>query len=581
MNIRGVIALIESVLGAPSGLRLQTVGFALTGILQGLSLVTLIPLLRKLLDNDLAGAVGWTGLGVLAFILSGVVHAVTSRRGIRTGVFGISEGITKKLADHVIGLPMGWFTGERAGQFSTLTADAQAAATFAGMVLQQTVIAVTTPLTVVAVVTVVDWRLGLSFLVLVPAGVLAYNRIQRVQAPARAEEATSLAEVAGRILEFAQAQPLLRASGAKDADLLDRALDEDRRTTVRTQNRTLMPMTIYTAVVQVGVALVLVVAAGMVIHGWIDAPAVIAVLLLVLRFTEPLTLIGAYGTGVQLAATGLLNIREVLDTPALPEPDHPVSPESLPDTSVRFDDVTFGYDGAGRAVLDGFTLALEPGTMTALVGPSGAGKSTVLRLAARFWDADSGHVRIGGADVRDLSGEGLMSLLSMVFQHVYLFDDTILENVRLARPDARTDEVMAAARAARLDEVVDRLPAGWNTTVGEGGERLSGGERQRVSLARAFLKDAPVLLLDEVTAALDAENESLVSAAIHELAKDRTVLIVAHRLSTIARADTIAFLEDGRVVESGTQDELLAAGGRYREFWDARTASAKWTLSGE
>lgn len=581
MNIRSVITQIESILGASSGLRLQALGFAVSGVLQGLSIATLIPLLRRIIDDDLAGAGRWLILGVLTFVLSGVALAVTSRRGIVTGVFGIAEGITKKLSDHVIRLPLGWFTGSRAGQFSTLTTDAQSASTFAGMVLQQTVIALTTPLTVVVVVMAVDWRLGLSFLVLVPVGVLVYSWIQRVQAPARADEATTLSEVAGRVLEFSRAQPVLRASGARGSALLDEALARDRDSTVRTQNRTMLPLTVYTAVVQVGVAVVLLVAAAAVIAGWIDIPAVIAVVLLVLRFTEPLTLVGAYGTGVQLAATGLRNISEVLETPVLPEPADPVEVASLPDSGVRFENVVFGYGGTDHAVLDGFCLTLEPGTMTALVGPSGAGKSTVLRLAARFWDVDAGSVRVGGTDVRDLSSSGVMSLMSMVFQHVYLFDDTILENVRLARPDATDDEVLTAAWAARLDEVVDRLPAGWGTTVGEGGERLSGGERQRVSLARAFLKDAPVLLLDEVTAALDAENEARVSAAIHELAKDRTVLIVAHRLSTIASADRIAFLEGGRIVESGTHEDLVASRGRYREFWDTRTTAANWTLSGE
>lgn len=202
----------------------------------------------------------------------------------------------------------------------------------------------------------------------------------------------------------------------------------------------------------------------------------------------------------------------------------------------------------------------------------------MLRLAARFWDVTAGAVRVGDIDVREIPTADLMAHIGLVFQHVYLFDATIMDNVRLARPDASDEEVLEAARAARLDEVVNRLPAGWNTEVGEGGGRLSGGERQRVSIARAFLKDAPILLLDEVTAALDAENEAAVSGAISRLAQNKTVLIIAHRLSTIADADQIAFTDGGRIVETGTHDELLALGGRYASFWNARAQATDWQL---
>jgi ATP-binding cassette subfamily B protein len=311
-----------------------------------------------------------------------------------------------------------------------------------------------------------------------------------------------------------------------------------------------------------------------VLAGWVQVPAALTIMLLLLRFAEPLALIGPYGTGLQLARTTLHSLHEILATAPLPEPQTPTTPEGA---DLRFENVTFGYTPS-RTVLDGFDLILEPGTTTALIGPSGSGKSTVLRLAARFWDASSGIVRIGGADVRDIPTAELMANISLVFQHVYLFDASILDNVRIARPDATDEQVRAAARAARLDEVVDRLPDGWDSCVGEGGEQLSGGERQRVSIARAILKDAPILLLDEVTAALDAENENAVTAAIHELAKDKTVLIIAHRLSTIADADRIAFLEHGRVAEIGSHHQLLELGGRYADFWATRAEASNWQL---
>ena len=225
----------------------------------------------------------------------------------------------------------------------------------------------------------------------------------------------------------------------------------------------------------------------------------------------------------------------------------------------------------------------EPGTVTAIVGPSGAGKSTVLRLAARFWDVGAGAVRVGGVDVRDMASAELMAMTSMVFQDVYLFDTTIRENLRIARPDATDGELARAARRARLDTVIEALPNGWDTRVGPGGLSLSGGERQRVAIARAFIKDAPILLLDEITSALDGENESAITEIIRELSHGRTVMMVAHRLSTIRRADEVVFLEpaDGgaRIVQRGAPTELAVVPGPFRDFVEASGTASRWHLA--
>ena len=220
--------------------------------------------------------------------------------------------------------------------------------------------------------------------------------------------------------------------------------------------------------------------------------------------------------------------------------------------------------------------------MTALVGPSGAGKSTILRLAARFWDVDDGTVTIGGAPVRSMRASTIMGMTSMVFQDVYLFDTTIRENLRIARPEATDAELAEAARRARLDRVIEALPHGWDTQVGPGGLSLSGGERQRVAIARAFVKDAPILLLDEITSALDGENESAITEVVRELSEGRTVIVVAHRLSTVRQADEVVFLEPSqagaRVAQRGTPQELAAVPGPFREFIEASTASSRWHI---
>lgn len=252
----------------------------------------------------------------------------------------------------------------------------------------------------------------------------------------------------------------------------------------------------------------------------------------------------------------------MLRTEPLPEPREPIRPERH---DLEFESVAFRH--GDRTVLADVSLSVPAGQRLAVVGPSGAGKTTLLQLLARFYDVDAGAVRVGGVDVRAIDTEVLMAQIAFVFQDVYLFDGTIEENVRVGRPDADDAEVRAAATAAQLDEVIERLPGGWSTNVGEGGALLSGGERQRVSIARALLKNAPVVLLDVVTSALDPVNEMAVHEGVERLMAGRTVVMVAHRLRTVQRADQVVFLADGGIAEAGTHDELLLRDGRYADYW--------------
>jgi ATP-binding cassette subfamily B protein len=261
--------------------------------------------------------------------------------------------------------------------------------------------------------------------------------------------------------------------------------------------------------------------------------------------------------------------------PPLPEPAQPAEPAGA---GIELRGVRFGYDD-GPTVIDGIDAEIPAGSFTAIVGPSGSGKSTLLKLISRFFDVDAGAVRIGGQDVRELGSAGVSRLTAQVFQDVYLFEGTIADNLRMAAPDASDADLDRVARIARLDEVIERLSDGWHTRVGEAGSTLSGGEKQRVSIARALLKDAPIVLLDEATAALDPANEAAVADAIAELARDRTVIVVAHRLSTVVAADRILVLDRGRITEQGDHDALLAAGSTYARFWTERLRARGWQLA--
>lgn len=282
--------------------------------------------------------------------------------------------------------------------------------------------------------------------------------------------------------------------------------------------------------------------------------------------------------GLNQAGDALKRINEVLDAPTLPLTDSPQEPR---DNSVAFDGVTFSYEGADHPALNDVSFAVAPGQTVALVGPSGGGKTTAASLIPRFWDVDAGAVRVGCVDVRDMDPHVLMDKVAFVFQNTRLFSASILENVRAARPDATREEVLEALRAAQCDDILAKLPEGVDTKIGSAGTYLSGGEQQRVALARAILKNAPIVVLDEATAFADPENEVLIQKAFSHLLQDRTVVMIAHRLSTVVHADHIVVLNEGRVVEEGTHAQLVAAGGLYARMWTDYQRAAEWKIQKE
>jgi ATP-binding cassette subfamily B protein len=314
------------------------------------------------------------------------------------------------------------------------------------------------------------------------------------------------------------------------------------------------------------------------VSGTLQPIPALAFMGLALRFTSTLSAITESAMAAESRRPLLDSIDEVLTAEPLPEPSTP-SELSAPGT-VEFRNVTFGYGTAPDPVLRDVSFTVPSGRMIALVGSSGSGKTTIARLISRFYDVDSGTVLVGGTPVTEQTTEQLMGQLSMVFQDVYLFDDTLEANVAVGRPDATREEIRTAAALAGVTEIVNRLADGWETRVGEGGRALSGGERQRVAIARALLKKSPIVLLDEATSALDVENEANIVAAVERLRQEATVVIIAHRLDTIVAADQIiALTDDGRVEAQGTHEELLASHGTYAQFWDRLRSAQGWHLT--
>ena len=422
-----------------------------------------------------------------------------------------------------------------------------------------------------------DWRLALAAFWVVPAALLVMALTgKHQQRKAQAMEDARL-EVADGVQEFLECAQEIRATNRSAAhlDALAAKLDAFERRQVASELTTGVFVTSAQAFLKLGIGTTVFVGATLLVSGQTEFMTYFAFLLVVTRVYDPVNLI-LQSIGELLSMR--LSIRRTQELAA--EKPMEGSTDFAPrGHDVVFEDVSFSY-GDGEQVLRDVSFTAREGEVTALVGPSGSGKSTVAKLAARFWDADAGSVRVGGVNVADVDPETLLADYAEVFQDVVLFDDTVMGNIRLGRVGATDEEVLAAARAAMCDEFVSRMPQGYDMMIGENGGRLSGGERQRISIARAILKDAPVVLLDEATASLDVENETQVQQALSRLLAGKTVLVIAHRMRTVANADKIVVLKEGRVAEQGAPAELMAReGGLYRRMVELQTEASGWSLA--
>ncbi|GAB3213716.1 ABC transporter ATP-binding protein [Marinactinospora thermotolerans] len=551
---------------------------ALVCALQGVLFALLVPVVTTLLGEGPAAAAPWLIVLLVVTVLYALLRSVSLYLNFELGG-RVSRALHHRLGAHVARLPLGWFTGARLGELNRMATDGVSRAMQVPVhILPPLADAVVTPAVAVLALLVYDWRIGVAAAVCALPLWAAFHHAGRAVGRNEAARDTVADEAAGRVLEYARAQPVLRAFGrtTRGHARLDEALRAEHAAVRRLLLAGIPALTGYALVLRVAFGALVFLAVHLALGGTPDGPLAVALLVLVVRFVHPLSNAADLGAALRMAAAGLARINAVLDLRPLPEPRQPQTPR---DAGVEFDDVRFRYTDEGPDVLDGVTFRAAPGTVTALVGPSGSGKSTVARLLARFHDPRQGRVLIGGVDTRDLGSEEVSRQVAMVFQDVYLFDATIADNIRVAAPQATAQDLERAARLSGLDEVVATLPDGWDTRVGEGGTALSGGQRQRVSIARALLKDASIVVLDEATAALDAENEAIVSATVAELARERTLIVIAHRPATVRAADHVVFLDAGRVVEQGGHDELLAADGHYTGFLRARERALGWRLS--
>lgn len=544
----------------------------LAAVCQGLSLACIVPLFVHLTRGDpWRAALAWLAAFSLLAAAAIVLRWRAQGFDYRGHMARATHELRVLLGEQLRRMPLEALQAHRTGGIAAkLLGGVDEQMNYALTVINLILGAIVTPAAAAVALLAWDWRLGVALMLVFPAIVPLYR--WRRPALDRGHSATGHANEAlnAELLEYMQGLPVCLATGrAGTANERLRAGFEQLEQLQREHHRRgAKPSLMVAAIVESGMLAILGCGMLWVAQGSLASAALGAVLVLVARFAEPLATFVNFTTVLALIEAALARIEDVRAVAPLPQ--WPSQGGLAGPADIHIENLEFRYAGGTAAALCDIDLDLPARGLTALVGPSGSGKTTLTRLLMRHADPQRGSIRIGGVDIRSLPPADLNRLISTVFQDVHLFDDSVIGNIGMARPEAGEAEVRAAARAAHCLDFIERLPQGWQTRLGEAGGKLSGGERQRLSIARAILKNAPIVILDEPTAALDTESELAVQAAIDTLVAERSVIVIAHRLSTIVAADRILVFEDGRITQRGTHTELLAQPGRYRRMWQAQ-----------
>ena len=582
---------LSRLLGYAGGRRVLTY---LSWVLSAVSaLVALVPfwyiwrILKEVLETapDFAAAIhivpwGWRAVG---FAVLSVLLYIAGLMCSHLAAFRIATNLRLALTEHIARLPLGQIQVSGSGKLRRTIADtAGAAETFLAHQLPDQYRAMATVAGLLVLLLAFDWRLGLLSLLPVALGFACMSTMTgKSMQEKMTEYQNALADMSNQAVEYVRGIPVVKTFGQTVFSFkkFKDTIDNYQRWTIAYTKQLRGPMTAYT--LAVNSVFVFLIVGGF----WLSGKGVTAALLLDLLFyiiitpviSLTLSKLMLMSENTMLVTDALKRMDAVLTAPALSRPEQPQAPK---DSAVTFDHVTFSYDGTKNALED-ISLTIGAGETAALVGPSGGGKSTLASLAARFFDPTSGAVSIGGVNVKDMDPGQLMNTVSFVLQNSHLIKASILDNVRLGRPDASETQVMAALEQAQCMDIIEKFPQGVHTVIGSQGVYLSGGEMQRIAIARAILKDAPVLILDEATAFADPDNERKVQAALTRLAQGRTVLMIAHRLSTVTGADKIFVLEEGRLVQQGSFVQLIQSPGLFGRMWNEYQQSVAWNVAKE
>lgn len=522
---------------------------------------------------------GWQAVG---FALFGMVFYIVALMCSHKAAFRVQSNMRTLMMEHIMKLPLGYVETEGTGKIRKIVNDSSAATeTFLAHNLPDKVVSRATPIGLLIMMMVFDWRLGL--ISLIPAVIAFILMGSLMMGPKMAEDMrqyqNALETMTSEAVEYVRGVPVVKTFGQTVFSFkrFKSAIDDYEKWTIGYTKNMRIPMTCFVVSCN-GIFAALIIAAYKLGGNHITDIFVLNLFFYILitsTLTTTLMKVAYAGESQMLVEDALNRMDNILNVEPLVDNGKNEQPK---DASIAIEDVTFAYDENKGNAIDHISMHIKEGEHVAFVGPSGGGKTTLASLVARFWDVKSGSIRIGGVDVKDIDPKELMKQVSYVFQDSRLLKISILENVRMGRPDATDAEVMEALKAAQCMDIIEKFPEGVHTMIGSKGIYVSGGEAQRLSIARAFLKNAPILILDEATAFADPDNERLVQKAFENLAKNKTVIMIAHRLSTVTNADCIYVLKDGKIAESGTHDALTTENGIYTHMWNEYNQSVNWQV---
>ena len=556
------------------------------------ALIALIPfydvwrIIKEILEvrPDFSKAVNISSYGrqAVGFALLSMVFYIAALMCSHKAAFRVQANMRISMMQHIMKLPLGYVEAEGTGKIRKIVTDSSAATeNFLAHNLPDKAVSYATPVGLLIMMMAFDWKLGL--ICLIPAVIAFALMGTLMMGPKMAEDMkqyqNALETMSAEAVEYVRGVPVVKTFGQTVFTFkrFKNAIDEYEKWTLGYTKNMMLPMVCFTTAANAIFAAIIIAAFVFTGNGVTDEFVLNLFFYVLITSVLTVTLMKvAYAGESQMIVNDALNrVYGILETEPLSESKKNEQPK---DSSIELSDVTFAYAGAKNNAIDGISMSVRSGEHIALVGPSGGGKTTLASLIARFWDVKSGSIKIGGTDVRNVSSDELMNYVSYVFQDSRLLKMSIMDNIRMGRPGASDEEVMQALRDAQCMDIIEKFPDGVNTMIGSKGIYVSGGECQRLSIARAFLKNAPVLILDEATAFADPDNEVLVQQAFEKLSKDKTVIMIAHRLSTVTNADCIYVLSDGKIAESGTHSELISENGIYSHMWNEYNKSVNWQV---
>ena len=550
----------------------------LRAMFSALRITAVAVVVQGLIEGQLTSRHLWLSFGIMAVSVIGQIM-VTLKTTMLQCEAGYHSCCHKRIeiAEHLRYLPMGFFNRNSLGAITNVTTNTmESLADVAARIVMVTTQGILTTSVIAIFVLAFDWRIGLVLVAGILLFLLFNSRMQKATVPLASRKHNADEDLVSQVIEYVQGIAEVKNYSMTDsrAKRLDAAINEKRDTDTAVEFTVMPWVTIQNITTKLTGILMSILSLKFYFDG--TMPLLYCIMMMISAFMvfESLEAMGSFSALLRTVHVAVTKTKEIMDMPPMDIDGADLTPDKK---DIVLKNVDFSYDR--KKIIDNVSLTIPEKTTTAFVGPSGGGKTTLCHLMARFWDVQGGQVLLGGKNVKDYSFDSLMKNFSFVFQNVYLFEDTIANNIRFGEPDASMDKVIDAAKKARCHDFIMALPDGYQTVIGEGGASLSGGEKQRISIARAIMKDAPVIILDEATANVDPESETELTAAIEELTKEKTIIMIAHRLKTVRNADQIFVIDNGKIAQHGTHDELIRKEGVYKSFVEGRQEAASWKIA--